>query len=73
MPEPSLRRVLSFVGVLAAPLFFAATPAAAQSGSARACADQTESRHAERIWATPTVFDLPTLWVSDLKIEAELH
>src|SRR6188472_2550436 len=51
MPEPSLRRVLSLVGVLAAPLFFAATPAAAQSGSARACADQTESRHAERIEA----------------------
>jgi 4-amino-4-deoxy-L-arabinose transferase-like glycosyltransferase len=29
--------------------------------------------HAERIWITPTAFDLPTLWVSDLKIEAELH
>jgi hypothetical protein len=29
--------------------------------------------HAERIWSTPVAFDLPTLWVSDLKIEAELH
>jgi 4-amino-4-deoxy-L-arabinose transferase-like glycosyltransferase len=29
--------------------------------------------HAERIWITPTAFDLPTLWISDLKIEAELH
>jgi 4-amino-4-deoxy-L-arabinose transferase-like glycosyltransferase len=29
--------------------------------------------HAERIWITPIFFDLPTLWVSDLKIEAQLH
>ena len=29
--------------------------------------------HAERILITPTDLDLPTLWVSDLKIEAELH
>jgi hypothetical protein len=29
--------------------------------------------HAERIWITPTAFDLPTLWISDLKIEAEFH
>jgi 4-amino-4-deoxy-L-arabinose transferase-like glycosyltransferase len=29
--------------------------------------------HAERLWLAPTLFDLPRLWISDLKIEAEVH
>jgi hypothetical protein len=29
--------------------------------------------HAERLWLAPTFFDLPRLWVSDLKIEADVH
>jgi hypothetical protein len=29
--------------------------------------------HAARIWVTPAAFDLPAIWVADLKIEAELH
>jgi hypothetical protein len=28
---------------------------------------------AERLWTTPTLYDLPPVWVSDLKIEAEFH
>jgi 4-amino-4-deoxy-L-arabinose transferase-like glycosyltransferase len=28
---------------------------------------------AERLWTTPTLYDLPPVWVSDLKIEAEVH
>jgi 4-amino-4-deoxy-L-arabinose transferase-like glycosyltransferase len=28
---------------------------------------------AERIWVAPTFFDLPPVWISDLKIEAEVH
>jgi len=28
---------------------------------------------AERIWTTPTRYDLPAVWISDLKIEAEVR
>src|SRR6478672_11662487 len=49
MPGRQSVRVLSVVGLLAAPLLLAAGSAAAQSGSARACADQNESRASERI------------------------
>jgi hypothetical protein len=28
---------------------------------------------AERLWTTPTRFDLPAVWISDLKIEAEVR
>jgi hypothetical protein len=28
---------------------------------------------AERLWTTPTQYDLPTVWISDLKIEADVH
>ena len=28
---------------------------------------------AERLWLAPTFFDLPPIWVSDLKIEADVH
>ena len=28
---------------------------------------------AERLWTAPTMYDLPSVWVSDLKIEAEVH
>jgi 4-amino-4-deoxy-L-arabinose transferase-like glycosyltransferase len=27
----------------------------------------------ERLWLAPTFFDLPTIWASDLKIEADVH
>jgi 4-amino-4-deoxy-L-arabinose transferase-like glycosyltransferase len=27
----------------------------------------------ERLWTTPTQYDLPAVWLSDLKIEAEVH
>ena len=28
---------------------------------------------AERLWTTPTFYDLPAVWLSDLKIEADFH
>jgi 4-amino-4-deoxy-L-arabinose transferase-like glycosyltransferase len=28
---------------------------------------------AERLWTTPALYDLPAVWLSDLKIEAEFH
>ncbi|HEY2731160.1 MAG TPA: glycosyltransferase family 39 protein [Polyangia bacterium] len=28
---------------------------------------------AERLWTTPTFYDLPAVWISDLKIEADFH
>jgi hypothetical protein len=28
---------------------------------------------AERVWTTPSFFDLPAVWISDLKIEADVH
>jgi hypothetical protein len=28
---------------------------------------------AERLWTTPAFFAVPTVWLSDLKIEAEVH
>ena len=27
----------------------------------------------ERLWTTPVFFDLPPVWISDLKIEADIH
>jgi hypothetical protein len=29
--------------------------------------------HAERVSSKPRTGDLPTIWISDLKIEAEVH
>jgi 4-amino-4-deoxy-L-arabinose transferase-like glycosyltransferase len=75
-PAPEIRLELRARGATVAsanlPLAPGAPPARVEGVIAHQGGELRVELHAERLWIAPVFYDLPPLWISDIKIEADI-